>query len=243
MSAEALLAELARHGIPERVEAQRAYLKVDLEHLGVPMADLRRAVRQHVLAEVPDRAAAVARARELWARPVLEGRLAAVAVLRERAGDLTPDDLPLLEGMLRDSRTWALVDSLAADVVGAVAQRHDVGDVLDRWAADDDVWVRRSALLALLVPLRQGEGDWDRFARYADALLEDRSFWIRKAIGWVLRDTARRRPELVAEWLLPRARRAAGLTVREAVKHLPPALREAVLAARAVDVRPPAGAG
>ena len=37
---------------------------------------------------------------------------------------------------------------------------------------DDDFWVRRSAMLALLIPLRQGEGDFDRFGRYADGMLE-----------------------------------------------------------------------
>ena len=52
-------------------------------------------------------------------------------------------------------------------------------------------------------------------------MLDEKEFFIRKAIGWVLRDTARRRPEMVAEWLQPRAALAAGLTVREAVKHMP----------------------
>ena len=61
----------------------------------------------------------------------------------------------------------------------------------------------------LLVALRQGGGDFERFGRYADAMLEEREFFIRKAIGWVLRDTGRKRPELVFEWLLPRA--AAGV--------------------------------
>ena len=63
-------------------------------------------------------------------------------------------------------------------------------------------------------------------------MLDENEFFIRKAIGWVLRDTARRRPEMVAEWLQPRAALAAGLTVREAVKHMPEHLRERVMAAR-----------
>jgi 3-methyladenine DNA glycosylase AlkD len=63
-------------------------------------------------------------------------------------------------------------------------------------------------------------------------MLDETEFFIRKAIGWVLRDTARRRPELVFEWLLPRARRASGVTLREAVKPLSAQQRAAVLAAR-----------
>jgi 3-methyladenine DNA glycosylase AlkD len=122
---------------------------------------------------------------------------------------------------------------LAASVVGALVQRHpELGSTLDRWAADDDFWIRRSALLALLLPLRRGEGDFERFARYADAMLDDKEFFIRKAIGWVLRDTAKWRPEIVYQWLLPRAGRASGVTIREAVKPLPGDQRAAILCAR-----------
>lgn len=63
-------------------------------------------------------------------------------------------------------------------------------------------------------------------------MLEEREFFLRKAIGWVLRETGKRRPELVHAWLLPRARRASGLTVREAVRHLPEDLSAQLLAAR-----------
>ena len=64
-------------------------------------------------------------------------------------------------------------------------------------------------------------------------MLEEKEFFIRKAIGWILRDTAKRRPELVAAWLAPRAHRASGVTLREAAKPLPPEVREQLLAARA----------
>jgi len=104
--------------------------------------------------------------------------------------------------------------------------------VLDRWATDADFWIRRSALLALLGGLRRGEGDFDRFSRYADAMLEEKEFFVRKAIGWILRETAKKRPELVYEWVLPRASRASGVTLREAVKPLSEAQRKAVLSAR-----------
>ncbi len=61
---------------------------------------------------------------------------------------------------------------------------------------------------------------------------EERGLFIRKAVGWVLRDTGRKRPDLVYEWLLPRAARASGVTIREAVKPLRAVQRAAVLAAR-----------
>ena len=157
--------------------------------------------------------------------------MAAIELLDHDADRLGYDDVELLERMLRESRTWALVDGLAASVVGQLVEGDArVGAILDRWAADDDFWIRRSALLALLVPLRKGGGDFERFGRYADAMLGEREFFIRKAIGWVLRDTARRRPDLVYEWLLPRAARASGVTMREAVKPLSEERRRSLMA-------------
>ena len=117
------------------------------------------------------------------------------------------------------------MDGLAGNVAGGLVERYpELAATLDRWAADEDFWVRRSALLALLGPLRRGDGDFARFAGYADAMLEEREFFIRKAIGWVLRETGKKRPDLVAGWLGPRVHRASGVTVREAVKPLPPAV-------------------
>ena len=130
--------------------------------------------------------------------------------------------------------TWALVDGLASNVMGTLTERHpELTADLDRWAADEDFWLRRSAMLSLLVPLRRGEGDFARFGRYADQMLEEKEFFIRKAIGWILRDTAKRRPGMVAAWLEPRAHRASGVTMREAVKPLPPDVAARLLAARA----------
>jgi 3-methyladenine DNA glycosylase AlkD len=85
-------------------------------------------------------------------------------------------------------------------------------------------------MLALLKPLRRGDGDFERFGRYADLMLAEKEFFIRKAIGWILRDTGRRRPQLVAEWLAPRVSRASGVTMREAVKPLPAEVRDQLLA-------------
>jgi 3-methyladenine DNA glycosylase AlkD len=62
-------------------------------------------------------------------------------------------------------------------------------------------------------------------------MLEEREFFIRKSIGWVLREAGKAQPDKVYAWLLPRAARASGVTVREAVKYLSPPQRAEVLAA------------
>lgn len=227
-------AELRARGSPERAAHERAYLKSELRHHGTSVPALRVVARE-VHRRHPDLGhdGLVALVDALWRTGVHECRMVAVELLELGGDRLGGGDLDLLERLLREARTWALVDGLAASVVGPLVERTpELGDVLDRWAADGDVWVRRAALLALLLPLRRGAGDFERFSRLADRLAGDREFFVRKAIGWVLRDTARTRPDLVYEWLLPRAAQLAGLTVREAVKPLSAEQRAAVLARR-----------
>jgi 3-methyladenine DNA glycosylase AlkD len=232
--AEEIDSELRSGGTPERAEKEKAYLKSELQHYGTSVPATRAAVKA-IARQHPDLThdQLIALVDELWAGPVHERRMACVELLDLYGDRLGPGDTVVLERLLRESGTWALVDGLAASVLGRLVERSpEMGAVLDRWATDGDFWLRRSALLALLVPLRQGRGDFDRFGRYADAMLHEREFFIRKAIGWVLRDTGRKRPDLVYQWLLPRAPQASGVTVREAVKPLSAAQRAAILAAR-----------
>lgn len=231
----AIVAGLRAGARPERAEGEAAYLKSDLEFWGVGVPGTRAVVKTVAPARPAlghDLVVAVAEA--LWAEPVFERRLATSFVLEQHVAALGPADLALVERLLREARTWALVDNLAPNVAGpiVVAFPDEGGAVLDRWNVDDDFWVRRASLLALLRPLREGGGDWDRFCRYADARWEEKEFFIRKAIGWVLRDTSRKRPDLVFEFLLPRAKTASGVTMREAIKYLSDEQRSAVLAAR-----------
>jgi 3-methyladenine DNA glycosylase AlkD len=226
--------ELRHLGSPERAEHEKAYLKSELEHYGASVPAIR-GVAKKVVEEHPaltrDELKALVEA--LWAAPVHDRRILTAELLVLELDLLEPADVALLERLLRESRTWALVDGLAASVMGRLTDRcPELGSVLDRWAVDDDFWIRRSALLALLVPLRRGGGDFERFSRYADQMLDEREFFIRKAIGWVLRDTAKKRPDLVYCWLLSRAPMVSGVTIREAVKPLSARQRADVLAAR-----------
>jgi 3-methyladenine DNA glycosylase AlkD len=234
--AEHIEAELRALGTPARAAQEKSYLKSDLEHLGVTVPVLRKTVVAivHALPDF-DRDDVVGLARALWKKPIHERRAAAVEVLELGKKLLRAEDIGLVEDLLRESRGWALVDNLAASVAGDLVERFPrrLASVLDAWSKDSDFWLRRSSLLALLLPLRRGAGDFHRFCRYADGMLEEKEFFIRKAIGWVLRETAKKTPERVADWLLPRAARASGLTVREACKHLPARDKQRILTAHA----------
>ncbi len=228
---------LRSRATPERAAGSKAYLKSSLEFLGTTVPKTRSAVRAFLRAHPQLSAAEVRRlALTLWEVPIFERRSAAVMLLAADLARSAPADMELVERLLRECATWALVDPLACDVSGALVHKFpELAGTLDRWAGDENFWLRRAALLSLLVPLRRGAGDWAHFVRLAEPMLSDREFFIRKALGWVLRDTGRRRPELVEQWLRPRAARVSRLTLREAIKALPAGTAAELLALAGVS--------
>ncbi|MCU1391971.1 MAG: alkylation repair enzyme [Ilumatobacteraceae bacterium] len=230
--ASGIAADLQALGTPERAVSERTYLKSDRIHYGTSVPHMRT-VCKRFLRQAPDLThdELLAVCDALWAFvapddtgrrvPVHERRMAAVELFDLRTRLLSAADLDVLERLVRESGTWALVDTLASHVVATiVAADPSALAVLDRWVVDPDFWIRRSAVLGLSVLLREGH-ELDRFFAYADALLPEREFFVRKVLGWVARETAKRHPDDVSAWLRRNMSRMNGVTIREAVKHLP----------------------
>ncbi len=234
-----LIGELERKlrdvGDRDRAAGAKAYLKSDLEFIGVAAKPLRAAARDF-LADHLDLGhdALVDLVRALWNRPVYELKAVAVALLELRTRNLDVSDLELVQELLRRSHTWALVDWLCTKVAAPlVAQDPRVAEaVIEGWSRDDDVWLRRASMLAQLPALRAGGGDFRLFAEFASRMVEEKEFFIRKAIGWVLRDVSKKRPDLTYDFLLKHVDRISGLTLREGSKYLSDDQRRKLKAAR-----------
>lgn len=150
---------LQREGSWSRAEEARASLGNDLQFYGSSVGAVRGTIRD-VLRRHPELTHddVVALSSELWAVPVFERRLAAIVLLQSKVQLLTNSDLTRLEGFVRQARVRALADPLAIDVVVPLIAGLDGQDkaraerVLDRWAKDADVWLRRAALLSNVGP-------------------------------------------------------------------------------------------
>ncbi|MCK6502701.1 DNA alkylation repair protein [Myxococcota bacterium] len=216
---------------PARAAAEKAYLKSALTFHGLTLPKVHAVERQIEAMVTPEQLRPVVE--RLWAEPVHEPRAVAVELLERRARWLTSTDLSWIEVILRDCHTWAYVDAIAVHAVGSVVEREPpAAAVLDRWIVDGDFWIRRSALLALLLPLRQGRGDPARFLRYAQGCLADNEVFIRKAVGWVLREMGKQRPAEVEAFVRAHHAQMSGLTFREAIRSQPAQVQEALRALR-----------
>jgi 3-methyladenine DNA glycosylase AlkD len=161
-------------------------------------------------------------AEALWRLPEREFRYAAIDMLAKHHKKLDPTALPRLLTLVQSDPWWDTVDGLAGvmgDIwLSAKATQADVQTHMDACLVHANLWVRRVAMLHQLG--WKGQTDQARLFRYALALAHEKDFFIRKAIGWALRDHARVQPDAVRDFLKQHAEQLSGLTVREAGKRL-----------------------
>jgi 3-methyladenine DNA glycosylase AlkD len=221
---EDVRARLAAAGDPARAETMRAYMKSALPYHGVPSPACRTIFRE-LLAEHPldDRDAWLATIRALWDGAThREEWYAALALARHRryAAYRDPDALDLYRHLVVTGAWWDVVDDVATHLVGPLLLAHPDGvrpEIL-RWATDEDRWLRRSAVICQVGA--KGGTDLELLSAAVEANLDDRDFFLRKAIGWALRQHARVDPGWVRTFVAAHDDRLSGLSRREALKHV-----------------------
>lgn len=227
---DAICRELASHGDPERALGQQRYMKSSMPYHGITSGGLRRLLRPYLTAEqwrFSERADWEDTATALWDNAThREQRYTAQALLGHRSYRTWQDPalLPLLEHLITTGAWWDHVDDLAGHHVGAIlaGQRAVTTPTIRRWIADDDLWLRRASIICQLG--HRGETDLalltDAIEANLEGTLHGSTFWIRKAIGWALRQHARTDPGWVRAFVAAHEDRLSGLSRREALKHL-----------------------
>ncbi len=210
---------------PQEAEPMRAYMLDQFAFLGIRATPRRQALRG-LLGKSALRAwrqsELLALAQALWRLPEREYRYVAVDVLAQHHQRLDVSALPQLLKWVQTEPWWDTVDGLAS-VVGDIVKQTLAADPsaqkhMDACLTHPHLWVRRVAMLHQLG--WKAQTDSARLFRYALTLAPEKDFFIRKAIGWALRDQARTQPDAVRAFLVEQAEQFSGLTRREAGKHL-----------------------
>lgn len=205
---------------PERAVSMRAYMKDVAPFLGLATPE-RRALSRTVLKGTPrpDEPDCTAVALRCWRLPEREYHYFAVDYLRRHAGRCSSAFLPVTRHLVSTVPWWDTVDLLAVHVVGAlVAADPKLTADMDAWSADEDLWIVRTALLHQLS--YKERTDTERLFAYCLRQCGHPDFFVRKAIGWALREYAKTDPEAVRGFLARENGRFAPLSVREALKNI-----------------------
>ena len=215
--------QLKARAKPGRAEFEKNYHKSDLKFLGSPIpaqAKVAKGIAKQI--KGCTRVELLDLAQEMWDSGVHDLHGVAIDLLCLNSELLSKRDLPMLKRWVIESNGWAHVDSISAHLLSRlISADPTILNTMDKWAAHKNIWVRRAAMLSLLLPLRSGDlGEWDRFCRYAEPQLEEKEFFIRKAIGWVLRETSKKNPSVVRKFIQEHQDQMSGLTIREGSKYL-----------------------
>lgn len=232
---------LSSAGTPERAAGAQAYMKSEMPYHGVAVGDMRRIAKQ-VLAkvELPDA--------ETWRNHVLDiwsgakfrdERYCAIELCGDRRARefQTLDALPMYERMIVEGAWWDYVDPIAG---------HRLGDLLAReparmrkrmleWSRCDDMWKRRSSILCQL--RFKERTDLELLYACIEPSLDSKEFFLRKAIGWALRQSAWTDPREVIRYVRANESRLSGLSKREALKNCSPAPGRRAAASRGAAAR------
>jgi 3-methyladenine DNA glycosylase AlkD len=211
-------------GDPGKAPVMQAYMKSVLPYHGVPTPLLRRVLKD-TFSDV------VFPTRLDWERDVLgiwrqaqfrEERYGAMWLTGDsRAADYqTPAALKLYEEMITTGAWWDYVDEIASNRVGPILQEYPV--TMQRrmlaWSKSSDMWKRRTAILSQL--RFKERTDLDFLYACIEPSLASREFFLRKAIGWALRQYAWTDPHAVKRYVRRHRDKLSPLSVREALKNV-----------------------
>jgi 3-methyladenine DNA glycosylase AlkD len=215
---------LREHADSAKAPIMQAYMKSPMPYWGIQTPEHRRICRAVFRAHPLD-------SFEQWRDTVLtlwreakyrEERYAAIALAAYQPyrDFRTLRALPLYKEMITTGAWWDYVDAIATRQVGELLRKtpERMSAMLRKWATDDDIWLRRSAILAQL----NFKAATDLALLY-DCIrpsLERDEFFLRKAIGWALRQYARTDSKEVLQYVRDHRGQLSPLSVREALKHL-----------------------
>jgi 3-methyladenine DNA glycosylase AlkD len=203
---------------PVRAAPMRAYMRDQFPFLGVP-APQQTVLARAVLAGLgrPDEQDLRIVATACWDLAEREFQYFGCGYLRRHQAVCSSLFLDTVRGLLVEKSWWDTVDTLAAHVVGPLVLRDPVlVSTMDEWLAGDNVWLTRTAILHQLA--YKVRTDADRLFRYCASRAGHPDFFIRKAIGWALREYAKTEPDAVRAFVARTD--LSGLSRREALKNL-----------------------
>jgi 3-methyladenine DNA glycosylase AlkD len=197
----------------------KAYLRNQYEFFGVKAPERRQLLAEFLKSHgLPDRSVFDAIMKSGWNHPCREMQYISMEIAFKMKKYFSIESIHLLEYLISNKSWWDTVDYIAPNLVSSYFKSFpDMQTVtIDRWMASGNIWLQRSCLLFQLKA--KDKTDEDLLYKLIKDLAVHPDFFIRKAIGWALREYAKKRPESVLDFV--KTTELSGLSKREALKHI-----------------------
>lgn len=204
---------------PQRDEARATgmanYMRNQFPFLGIQTVPRRRSVKAALAGlPKPTEAEIVEASTALYELSEREYQYSAVELVAANVRACSSAFIDHLEWLVTTKSWWDTVDALAASVAGPLVKENPaLTSTMDAWIESENVWLARTAILHQL--RYKSLTDAARLFRYCEARAGDREFFIRKAIGWALREYSKTDPEAVRAFILTHDAELSGLSKRE----------------------------
>ena len=206
---------------PAKAGPMASYMKTETPFYGVSSHD-RKVISRGLAREFPARSRTeyVNAVRTLWHGEFREEKYLAIAYARLFPHYVTLSSVSMYRTMITQGAWWDFVDEIAAHLVGSVLfrQRDRLTPTMESWTMSNDLWLRRTSIICQL--RHKADTDTELLESACTRNLESTEFFIRKAIGWALREFGKTDPSWVIGYVERHKNEMSGLTHREAVKHL-----------------------
>jgi 3-methyladenine DNA glycosylase AlkD len=201
----------------ERAEKMAAYMKGKFAYFGI-MAKPRNEILKAIIKEKTLPNDVIAIAKELWRQPQRELHYCAIELMLKGKKQWTENTIAELEWFIITHSWWDSVDSIAVSLVGEYFKKwpDQKEAITQKWNASENLWLVRTSILFQLKYKRNT--DLEMLARYCLAHAHQKEFFIKKAIGWVLREYAKTDKNWVLSFV--ESYHFQSLSVKEALKHI-----------------------
>lgn len=212
---------LAAHADPEKAAGMQGYMRTNMRFYGVQKPG-RTEILRHIKSEFAP--ASLDEYEELvtalWDLPHREEKYIAQGVATMFRQFMIPESLPIYERFIDEGAWWDFVDETATHMIRELVLNHPdvMWPVVDSWIDHENMWRRRAVIICQVGA--KDRTDASRLFAYCEARAHETEFFIRKAIGWALREYSKTDPEAVAGFVNAHRDELSRLSFREATKHI-----------------------
>lgn len=207
------------HANPALAVGMKAYMLQQFEFLGIkaPLRDqlTKSYLKSHRLEHWEALEIVI---KELWALPQREFQYFAIDVLKQHKSLWTSKSVALMEYCISEKSWWDSVDGIASEWLGVYFIQFPalVPKIPNKWNKSDNIWLKRSSIL--FQKAYKANTNQELLTNYILHCKDSQEFFIRKAIGWALREYSKTNPDWVSQFVAEH--QLSNLSTKEALKHI-----------------------
>jgi len=215
---EALKYRFEQNANEENAVAMKAYMKGRFDLYGIK-TPVRKSLYKDLMSETKKWSYLEIESMLVWCwdQDQRDYQYFGLDLLQRHQKKLPAESLEILKFLISSKSWWDTVDLLASNPLGTICRKYESASTeMDNWIKSDDMWLRRSAIIYQLKS--KDKVDEERLFRYCDLCKHESEFFIRKAIGWALRQHSRVAPEKILTYVAKNEDSLSGLSKREALR-------------------------